>query len=205
MNPYFVPQRITALGLKKLVIQFLSIFLAACVAPQVDTAVSPTIFPTATHTSSPVTINSQTQKPAITTSPPEIATTSDLSTPDCQTHQAQLMLYPSSDLLQVGDSLILTATLSNTGCAMLGLPKYSLTVMADGDGGPVQPTDMEPVIHSIGLRDGEHDEAYITLKAVAPGKAELKVSASFEVHLGYPGPAYWSSATSRPVIVEVGK
>ena len=205
MNLYFVPQRITALGLKKLVIQLLSIILAACVAPPVDTAVPPKIFPTATHTSSPATITSQTQKPAITTSPPETATTSDLSTPDCQTHQAQLMLYPSRDLLQVGDSLILTATLSNSGCAMLGLPKYSLSLMADGDAHLVQPTELEPIIHSVALRDGEHDEAYFTLKAVAPGKAELKVSASFEVHLGYPGPAYWSSATSRPVIVEVGK
>jgi hypothetical protein len=42
------------------------------------------------------------------------------------------------------------------------------------------------------------------LKAVAEGQAAITASASFEVHLGYPGPAYWGYSTSgEPMIIRV--
>jgi hypothetical protein len=193
------------LALKRLAVLFISITLAACTVPKVDTGDALTKLPLAIPTHSPRTYTYQTQAPPTLTAPHESDETHDLPTPECAAHQADLQLFASTSSLKVGESLTLTATLTNSGCAMLGLPKYSLFGMADGDAHLVQPTELEPIIHSVALRDGEHDEAYFTLKAVAPGKAELKVSASFEVHLGYPGPAYWATAASQPVIIEIGE
>jgi hypothetical protein len=42
------------------------------------------------------------------------------------------------------------------------------------------------------------------LRAVKSGQVTLTASASFEVHLGYPGPAYWAgSNVKEPLIVIV--
>jgi hypothetical protein len=32
----------------------------------------------------------------------------------------------------------------------------------------------------------------------------VNASASFEVHLGYPGPAYWGATSAAPIIIPVG-
>jgi hypothetical protein len=193
------------IALKRLAVLFISVTIAACAVPKVDTGDALTELPLAIPTHSQGFNTYQAQTPPTLTAPPESDVSHDLPTPECTAHQADLQLLASTSSMMVGESLTLTATLTNSGCAMLGLPKYSFSGMADGDAYLVQPTELEPIIHSVALRDGEHDEAYFTLKAVAPGKAELKVSASFEVHLGYPGPAYWATAASQPVIIEIGE
>jgi hypothetical protein len=123
----------------------------------------------------------------------------------CETHQADLQLVPSSAALHVGQTLTLTATLTSSGCAMLGLPKYSLSMEPGAGSSPLLPVAPEPVLHSIGLRDGEQDAAQFSMQAVVSGEVFLQASVSFEVHLGYPGPAYWASATSSQVLVQVSE
>lgn len=53
------------------------------------------------------------------------------------------------------------------------------------------------------IEPGESDAAEFVLRAVRPGKATLRASASFEVHLSYPGPAYWGTSGSGPLLVTV--
>ena len=45
--------------------------------------------------------------------------------------------------------------------------------------------------------------AWCTLRAVAVGEATLWARASFEVHLRYPGPAYWAGSGTGPLVVTV--
>ena len=66
-----------------------------------------------------------------------------------------------------------------------------------------EPAEVEPVLHSLGLGDGDQDQAQFTLTARHPGKAQFSITASVEVHLGYPGPAYWATVSSPAVEVTV--
>lgn len=47
------------------------------------------------------------------------------------------------------------------------------------------------------------DTAEFAMTASAPGSVTLAASVSFEVHIGYPGPAYWGYAASPPLTIEV--
>lgn len=159
--------------------------------------------PLAAQPTSPPANTAQTEKAGDTFVPIESTSAVNQPAPECATHQADLQLSASASMLQIGDSLTLTATLTSAGCAMIGLQKYSLILDADAEDSHLLPAEPEPVIHSIGLRDGEQDEVFFTLQAVTPGEVELQATASFEVHLGYPGPAYWSSVTSQPVRIRI--
>ena len=104
--------------------------------------------------------------------------------------------------MRVGETLAITGTLSNNGCAMLGLPLYSLRQVSS-EGMIFEPVEVEPVLHSLGINEGDQDQVQFILTARQPGLAMLSLSASVEVHLGYPGPAYWASVASLPVEVRV--
>ena len=93
--------------------------------------------------------------------------------------------------------------LENTGCVMLGLPQYRLAILNSESKPIFSPDKPEPVMHSKGINPGEYDEVSYLLQAVSPGKATLSVLASFEVHLGYPGPAYWGAGSSKELIIQV--
>jgi DNA/RNA endonuclease YhcR with UshA esterase domain len=60
------------------------------------------------------------------------------------------------------------------------------------------------VEHTLGLQPGDSDAAEFTLRAVRAGRVTLTAGVSFEVHLGYPGPAYWSGSGARePLVITV--
>jgi hypothetical protein len=93
----------------------------------------------------------------------------------------------------VGQAVTLTVTLGNQGCGMLGLPKYYLDHLPSG---VLEPDSPPPVLHYVGLRFGQEDSAAFVLRALRSGAVTLHAWASMEVHLGYPGPAYWSAASA---------
>jgi DNA/RNA endonuclease YhcR with UshA esterase domain len=87
---------------------------------------------------------------------------------------------------------------------MVGLPLYGLSVQSDGPEPILEPEEPEPVEHTLGLNSGESDAAEFTLRAGKAGRATVTARASFEVHLGYPGPAYWSgSSAGEPLAITV--
>jgi DNA/RNA endonuclease YhcR with UshA esterase domain len=92
----------------------------------------------------------------------------------------------------------------NQGCGMVGLPLYGLSVLSDGPEPILEPEEPEPVEHALGLDPGKSDAAEFTLRAVRTGRATVTARATFEVHLGYPGPAYWSgSSAGGPLVIAV--
>ena len=86
---------------------------------------------------------------------------------------------------------------------MLGLPKYYLRAESGEPHSILDPGEAEPITHSLGLDRGESDSADFTLRAVGSGQATLKAWVTFEVHLGYPGPAFWSGSSARPLSISV--
>jgi len=120
----------------------------------------------------------------------------------CTSHRVSMTLASTCTELRVGESVTVTATLRNVGCAMVGLPKYTLSIDSEG-ASILEPDDPEPVEHHLPIRTGESDTGEFGLVAVSPGSASLTGAASFEVHLDYPGPAYWSSAGSSRLKITV--
>lgn len=59
------------------------------------------------------------------------------------------------------------------------------------------------VVHYLAVVSGEHDDVDFVLRATHTGVTEFWAHVSFEVHIGYPGPAYWSGCVSGPVTVTV--
>jgi hypothetical protein len=53
----------------------------------------------------------------------------------------------------------------------------------------------------LAISPGASGRERFALRAVRPDEARLTAYASFEVHLGYPGPAYWGGASSGKDVV----
>jgi uncharacterized repeat protein (TIGR01451 family) len=121
----------------------------------------------------------------------------------CQSHTAYLTLSTITTTLQVGEVVTATVTLLNRGCTGLGLPQYRLYIQSDEPEPIFDPSNPEPVTNSLGVAPGQSDGTDIILQAIGPGQATLSASASFEVHLGYPGPAYWGYSSTGPLAVTV--
>jgi len=121
----------------------------------------------------------------------------------CEHHTAAVTAWSSTERATVGEPVSVTVRIENTGCVMLGLPQYRLNARAR-DGEPiVDPNTTQPVVHSLGVDSGASDEAVFAVIATRPGVVEVSPSVSFEVHLGYPGPAYWGMAAGDAVRVVV--
>lgn len=149
--------------------------------------------------------------PSLTPSPPQMAgsATSDLpaaeSSPtlECPAHKSKVTLSAPKTRIKVGEVIEVKALLQNTGCVTLGLPQYRLAIL-NSEGKPIfSPDKPDPVIHSLGIAPGRSDEVTYLLQAVSPGKATLSLMTSFEVHLGYPGPAYWGAGSSKELVIQV--
>ena len=125
--------------------------------------------------------------------------------PPCKTHTASLVASAAgaATVLKVGETLTVTVTLNNTGCVSLGLPQYRLYMDSGELGSVLAPDPVEPVAHSLGVGPGRSDDAEFVLRAVRAGQVAIRPFASFEVHLGYPGPAYWGAATGGSLTVTV--
>lgn len=121
----------------------------------------------------------------------------------CETHTAAMALATTATVLEVGEMVTVTATLANVGCADLGMPQYQLYTQSESSQPIFEPNPPTPILHLVGIHPGEADAAEFVLRAVGPGEATLSASASFEVHLGYPGPAYWGGSSSAPLMITV--
>jgi hypothetical protein len=122
---------------------------------------------------------------------------------ECKTHTASMGLSATATTLHVGEVVTVTAGLSNEGCVALGLPLYSLSWDTDETEPIFEATTPLEVVHYLAVVPGEYDEAQFVLRAVGAAQATLRAYASFEVHLGYPGPAYWGSASAPPLVITV--
>ena len=144
---------------------------------------------------------------ACTTSPPvvptqtvttkETAAAIVTASPSCETHTASITLSSSDTKLSVGESFKVVVTLNNQGCVALGVPQYTLYVSSRGVEPAIVPANPEPIEHYLAIDPGQSDSAEFSLQAVSAGWVEFTASTSFEVHLGYPGPAYWGTSESQ--------
>ena len=121
----------------------------------------------------------------------------------CQTHSAELVISTAQQQASVGDAIEINVTFHNTGCALLGLPRYYLMVEQEPDLPALLPQEIAPVDHSLAVPPEGSDQVTFLLQAAAPGNATLSATVSFEAHLGYPGPAYWATASSEKTSILV--
>ena len=131
------------------------------------------------------------------------AVTEMLTTIACERDTASLALSASAMTLKKGDAVTVTATLMNGGCVGLGLPQYRLYVQAEGTEPILTPDKPAPIVHELAVAPGRSDATTFSLRAVSAGRVTLNASASYEVHLGYPGPAYLGSASSQSLVIAV--
>ncbi len=183
----------------------LLVLISACQTTLAPEAAQPTTT-SLTRTMTSVVPYTQTPFPAIPTTPwvyTPVPLTS-IPTLSCETHTASVVLSASDVTLKVGEAVKVTATLRNEGCVQLGLPQYLLYIQSDRPESLFTPDNPEPVVHYLGVAPGQSDTVDFDLQAVATGQATLTASASFEVHLGYPGPAYWGySSTGEALVIHV--
>jgi hypothetical protein len=121
----------------------------------------------------------------------------------CETYTAAMTVSARATTLQAGEVLTVTVTLVNQGCGKLGLPQYRLYVESDEAQPVFIPSNPDPVVHYLGIAPGQSDAAEFVLRAVGSGQATLSASASFEVHLSYPGPGYWGGSSAGPLVITV--
>lgn len=139
-----------------------------------------------------------------TASPSQPQITPPPTPTECLDHTSQLTLAASQARPEVGTTLLLTATLTNVGeCAMIGLPQYRLQMQSASSTPILAPQAFDPAVHYTGLLPGESDSITYTLQVVGSGAITLSIITSYEVHLGYPGPAYWSGDASAPLALVI--
>lgn len=144
--------------------------------------------------------------PTPTSTPTQTRTATPTPTPtlSCYHDTASLKLSASAGSLEVGDTVRVTVTLNNEGCVALGEPLYRLRIQTDKPEPVFTPSVPEPVVHYLAVAPGQSDSAEFDLTAVTSGQGTLTADASYEVHLGYPGPAYWGYAVTRnPLTITV--
>jgi len=126
-----------------------------------------------------------------------------LQRPECRTHTASMVLSVTKTEPRVGEAITVTVQLNNEGCVALGLPLYRLW-WENAEPGSISssPPPLE-IVHYLAVPPGGYDEAEFVLRAVAAGEATFYASTSFEVHLGYPGPAYWGACTAPPLTIAI--
>jgi hypothetical protein len=161
----------------------------------------------AESTTSPMPVEGTALTPAATEPMAQNAPDSSVSqpapTPACERDDSRMALTASKMNIKVGETVEVKVALRNTGCVSLGLPQYRLAIL-NSEGNPIfAPDKPEPVVHSLAVAPGKADEAVFSLHAVSGGKATLSAMASFEVHLGYPGPAYWGANSTDELVIWV--
>jgi hypothetical protein len=166
--------------------------------------VRPTLTALPTSTPTPTELPTDTSTPTVELQPSETPSPTLTATLSCERDTASVLLSASAESLKVGDTVKITVTVNNEGCVALGLPQYRLYIQSDRPESILNPDHPEPVEHYLAVVPGQSDSAEFDLTAVASGQATLTASVSYEVHLGYPGPAYWGySGTIAPLIITV--
>lgn len=143
----------------------------------------------------------ETPTATIKPTPSDTPTPEPTDTPVCEHETASLLLTVSAENVKVGETVKVTIMLNNEGCLALGLPQYDLRIQPDGQA-IFEPGDPPQVTHSLAVAPGQSDTVEFDITAVGEGQIGLTASVSYEVHLGYPGPAYWGYKSSgEPLIV----
>jgi hypothetical protein len=175
-------------------------------ARPIQTVVTPIVPPKVTRTATlKVTpeVVTRTATPIVT--PTATRTVTPTPTFFCTTAIARLISSASAESLNVSDTVTIRATLTNANesCLSLGQPQYRLYTHLYGLESIFSPDQPAPVAHYLGVAPGKSDSVEFTLTAIASGQATLTAGVSFEVHIGYPGPAYWGYASATPLIITV--
>ncbi len=157
----------------------------------------PTNKPTRTVTST--STSTVTATDILPSSETPTSTATPATPPPCETAIGTVALSVLPEEPKVGDAVIVTVKLSNEGCLDLGLPQYRLYIQSDAS--ILNPSIPEPVVHYLAVSPGGSDTATFDLQAVAGGQASLTATVSYEVHIGYPGPAYWGMSSSGSPLV----
>jgi len=126
-----------------------------------------------------------------------------LQRPECSTHTASMVISVTKTEPHVGNAITVTVRLNNEGCVALGVPLYRLWWQ---DARPVpllSPSPPLETVHHLAIPAPGYDEAQFLLTALAAGEVTLRALASFEVHLGYPGPAYWGNSAAPPLTITI--
>ena len=184
--------------------------------PTVELQSSETLSPTITPTFSvPLVIAPSTRRPLRTKSPTDTPTVmvelppseppspTPTATLSCERETASALLSVDAESLKVGDAVKVTVTVNNEGCVALGLPQYRLYIQSDGSQSIFTPEQPDPVVHGLAIRPGQSDSAEFELNAISSGQVTLTGSISYEVHLGFPGPAYWGYRATAPLLIAV--
>jgi len=111
--------------------------------------------------------------------------------------------------LRVCDVITLTARVVD-----IGLPYYYLIFQDENKTETVNPVsvtysneitwkDRGSQVIEVRSASGGQNEAVFTLEGIKPGETDVWVSATGEVHSGYPGPATWSGGGSDPIHLTV--
>ena len=123
---------------------------------------------------------------------------------ECTDHQTRMTLDGPARSPSIGETFLVTATLSNIGqCASIGMPQYTLMLENDAPSAVLSPDTPEPVGHSLGLNPGDVDQAVFEFQVVSSGVVTITANTSFEVHLGDPGAAYWGWDSTPPLLLGV--
>lgn len=172
----------------------------------------PSVTPTGIPTSIPTASPSPTFVGTSTSTPTDTPTVTPTGTVT-PNEAFRATAVPSARLVQVGQTVIVTATVFNEGSGVsFGLPRYTLRVesapgVEQDQAQPIlTPARPDPVTHSLGIAPGGSDSAVFTFQALRPGSVTFALSVSGEVCLiGPPGCAggHWSGASARSLEVTV--
>lgn len=121
---------------------------------------------------------------------------------ECQSPAIAAHLQAPAQII-AGQTFTLTFTLTNQGCGLIGIPKYTLQFTRLDPGATLLPENPAPQTHSLGLSANQSDRAEFSLQATAPGKIQIGANVGFEFHLIYPGPAKWLSAAVEPIVIHI--
>lgn len=195
------------------------LILSACAyAP-----LSPTPVPTATRTPTRLPTGTPTARAAAATAvtsdwPCTIAATRtprpNAPTPATGT-EPRRQIDPHVEICVSAKTLTVGETVSVVGQSVdIGLSYYRLFARDGGKSEPVEiaqvtydnkpkPSPGTSEILEVVSAKGELWRVVFVLRARAPGTAQVSISATGEVHYGYPGPATWSGGGSESILIAV--
>ncbi len=111
--------------------------------------------------------------------------------------------------IRVGETITLTAKPVDIGLPyfMLGVKddeqtSYTQIVLVTYDNRIQGPTHASALFELVSAR-GSISEATFVLRALHAGTATIGVSATGEIHYGYPGPATWAGGSADPAVVQI--
>ncbi|MCB9436963.1 MAG: hypothetical protein H6673_08210 [Anaerolineales bacterium] len=107
----------------------------------------------------------------------------------------------SQNPIQIGDEVIVSLSLVNTGTLAAGIPSFTLYLESDALE-LVSTPDNGGVLYGA-VAAGSTYTMQWTYRAASTGTAEFSGRVSYEVHEGYPGPAYWSGTSAGPEVLVI--